>query len=546
MHFRRPRRTRRVEPSGLLGKRTGRGASRPLLVLLATSAGLGCEGGASMMGLTTMPGMGGTGGSNPEPLLPNPEIPLPHACEMRVTDLAVYQGVKIPLMRDDQPVPLGSVPLVAGRRAFFRAYLGYGGSAPTPGNAIARLRVESSAGVQELEAKGLAAEPSSEAQLESSLNFDVPGELIRPDTRVSLTLHTGGSCPAGGLRSYPASGALNLATTDTGVLKVVLVPIQYDADGSGRLPNLTDEQLRRYRELLLAVYPTREVEITVREPLASRISITNDSGWANLLEALREQRARDTAANDVYYYGLVDPAANFGAYCGTACVAGLSYLVENLSATRLVGLGVGFATGNIAGETLIHELGHQHGRGHSPCGNGAAIDPRFPHAGGGIGEWGLDTRTVPPRLMNPATRKDIMGYCPMQWISDYTYAALATRRSAISVTGTSAREIRSLVEGPVRAGRTLLLDGAGRAAWGRPWQDEASPSGKPETARVLDESGAPIAEITVYRTGYGHGAGASLDVPAPRAGWATLSLDGVPPIAFAAPSSVPSLEPARQ
>ena len=498
-----------------------------------------------MNGLAMMPGTGGIGGSNPEPLEPNPAIPLPHACEMRLSDLAVYQGVKIPLLHDDQPVPAGTVPLVEGRRAFFRAYLGYGGSTPTPGNATARLKVESSAGVQEFEAKGLAADPSSEAQLESSLNFDVPGELIRPDTRVSLTLHTGASCPAGGIRTYPASGALNLSPTNTGVFKVVLVPIQYDADGSGRLPNLTEEQLRRYRELLMAVYPTREVEVTVRDPLASGISITSDGGWSNLLEALREQRSRDGATNDVYYYGLVDPAANFSAYCRGGCVAGLSYLVDNLSTTRLVGLGLGFSTGTIAGETLIHELGHQHGRGHSPGCGGAGIDPRFPHAGGGIGEWGLDLRTVPPRLQSPATRKDIMGYCPMQWISDYTYAAIATRRSAISVNALSAREIRPLVEGSVRAGRTLLLDGAGRAAWGRPWQDEGAPSGKPETARVLDESGATIAEVTVYRTGYGHGAGASLDVPAPRPGWATLSLDGVPPISFAAPSSVPSLEPAR-
>ena len=49
---------------------------------------------------------------------------------------------------------------------------------------------------------------------------------------------------------------------------------------------------------------------------------------------------------------LVEPATDFRAYCGTSCVAGLSYLVDGLSGTRLVGLGVGFAVGNIAGETL--------------------------------------------------------------------------------------------------------------------------------------------------------------------------------------------------
>jgi hypothetical protein len=33
-----------------------------------------------------------------------------------------------------------------------------------------------------------------------------------------------------------------------------------------------------------------------------------------------------------------------------------------------------------------------------------------------------------------------------------------------------------------------------------------------------------IDRVTVYRTDYGHGPGASLELPAPRAGWVALTL----------------------
>ncbi len=495
-----------------------------------------CDGGAA----SGPSGEGGTGGSTP-PLPAVPEVPEPHACGLQVSELAMFQGVKIPLIRDGVEVSARAVPIIEGRRAFFRAYLSYGG-APVTGNAVARLRIDSSAGLREFEATGVVADPSSEALLESSLNFDVPGDAIRPDARVSLTLHTGGSCSGGGAHSYPAGNGVALSPTDTGILKVVLVPIQYNADGSGRLPNLSEPQLQRYRDILLAIYPTRTVEVTVREPLATAVMLTASAGWPQLLEALREQRARDAAANDVYYYGLVEPAANFVAYCRNSCVAGLSYLVDNLSASRLVGLGVGFATGNIAGETLIHEIGHQHGRGHTPCGGGDGIDRNFPHADGGIGQWGLDIRTVPPRLQSPTSRKDLMGYCNPQWISDYTYAAVATRRTAISVPSASARLIQRLSEAS-EPHRTLVSDGAGQVFWGRPLTGEA-PSGQAERAQVLDAAGAVVGAVTVFRNRFGHGSGASFDVPMPRPGWKTLVVPGLPPVDFTGAPAVPALEPA--
>ncbi len=166
-----------------------------------------------------------------------------------------------------------------------------------------------------------------------------------------------------------------------------------------------------------------------------------------------------------------------------------------------------------------------------------AIDRNFPHADGGIGEWGLDIRTVPPRLQSPTSRKDLMGYCNPQWISDYTFAALASRRSAVSVRRLGA-------PAPARRASASTCTGPwspterGRPSWGRPLAGEA-PAGQPEPAQVLDAAGRVVDEITVYRTGYGHGAGASFDVPAGarRPGWKALAIPGGwPPRRFRARS----------
>jgi hypothetical protein len=319
------------------------------------------------------------------------------------------------------------------------------------------------------------------------------------------------------------------------VLKVVLVPVRYDADQSGRLPDVTEAQVQRYQDILMAYYPTKSVDLTLHATVSTSISLAANSGWASFLDALRTLRAQDGVAADVYYYGLVSPATSFQTYCRGTCTAGLSYLADGANAaSRQVGAGIGFA-GNLAGETLVHEIGHQHGRSHTECGGGAQPDPRFPHSGGGIGVWGYDFRNQ--RLRSPsgppdsAAHKDFMGYCSPQWISDYTFAALALRRAAVSDLVASLRSGDAVAVGPstrplvIGEPRQVLLLGEGDAArWGQPTLVTDAPAGQPVTALVLDAAGKVIERVTVHRTEYGHGQGASLELPTPRAGWSALSL----------------------
>jgi hypothetical protein len=76
----------------------------------------------------------------------------------------------------------------------------------------------------------------------------------------------------------------------------------------------------------------------------------------------------------------------------------------------------------IDGEVIAaHELGHNFGRWHAPCGVNIDLDNNYPYDGGIIGEYGF---YMEPFRVMPTTKKDVMGYCEDLWISDYTYRGL--------------------------------------------------------------------------------------------------------------------------
>lgn len=95
--------------------------------------------------------------------------------------------------------------------------------------------------------------------------------------------------------------------------------------------------------------------------------------------------------------------------------------------------GVGeFATDNPYATLNAHELGHNFGREHAPCGPAGNPDPKFPHPQGQISDaqsgneayFGFNIYT---KDIYPPTHKDLMTYCWPQWISPYTYKAVIER-----------------------------------------------------------------------------------------------------------------------
>jgi len=76
---------------------------------------------------------------------------------------------------------------------------------------------------------------------------------------------------------------------------------------------------------------------------------------------------------------------------------------------------------------MAHELGHNMGRTHAPCGGPSGTDPSYPYPGGQIGTWGMDVAAL---LLKAPTLTDLMSYCGPNWISDYNWTAMLSYRQA--------------------------------------------------------------------------------------------------------------------
>jgi hypothetical protein len=492
---------------------------------------------AVLLALVAAPALGaGCGGerdAGASALLARPEVMVAEGCGISLDQVALYQGVEVVLGRRGDSTPARSAPIIAHRPALLRAFVTPSSAGPAGAEVTARLTIESpSAGARSYELARTITSPSTPGALGSTLNFAIPAADLDAGAALSLELAAPASCPGGPAARFPATGSLPLEPLRTGTLKVHLVPLRYDTDGSGRLPDTSPEQLERFRSLLLAIFPVAGVALEVGPVAGTTADVSTRKGWSELLEAMRALRQRDAPPPDVYYYGLVAPAPSAGAYCLGACIGGIAYVAGPGEAGLRVGAGLGFSGLNSA-DSMAHELGHAHGRPHAPCGAVGQPDPGYPYAGAELGGWGLDGRGK--GTLAPPSNKDLMSYCAPRWISDYTFEGLAARSAHVNSAGAVVSQ--ALRAGPPQRWRVLLIDGAGRSRWGL--EAAGPPPGAPAAAEELDETGAVRGTIEVWRAPLGDEGEAAYWVPlpaTPRRG--AIRVAGAEPARFAEPPAV--------
>lgn len=370
----------------------------------------------------------------------------PLVAGLSIDQVALFQGLKSPLMLAGAATD-STVPVIAGRAGTLRVYV-------TPTAAftprIIDVHVELTSGgaaLPALDVKQMVSAASNEADLASTINFDLPKETISSDLTYSVSLREASSgSQADGVSGarYPRTGEVALGASASGVIKITLVPVAFGADGSNRVPATGDADLALFRDRMLALYPVTEVQITVSAPYTWTSNVAADgTGWDELLNAIVNKRADDGADKDVYYYGLFKPAASFDSYCQQGCVLGLSPLAfDPMDEFARASIGVGFPGADAgSNDTFVHEVGHAHGRQHAPC---QVQDPdrKYPYADGALGVWGYDA--AKKELYDPsADRRDMMGYCDPVWISDYTYNALYTRVKLVNNLSADRRDVPS-------------------------------------------------------------------------------------------------------
>jgi hypothetical protein len=422
---------------------------------------------------------------------------LPLASGIQMTAIELYQGVQIPIMSGGESVLDNDVPIVAGKDAVIRVYVELAEGFEARALWL-RAELTNSAGTKHLEEQNEVSVNSTAGSIGSTLNLKIPGAELEVGQAISLSIRELSEDAAGSGSTdgaiWPASGGKDLGLGEVMVpMKLVLVPVEYNADGSGRLPDTSATQIQLYKDLFYAMYPVSGVEITVDDPMPYSGNVSAmGGGWDSMLNAVTQRRTDNGAGSEEFYYGIVSPANDFGAYCNMGCVTGMSWLAEAPGSMQ-VGTGIGF-TGADSVNTAVHEVGHTYGLNHAPCGGAQGPDPNFPYAGGGIGVMGYDVTMEYSQnpLKDPNNFKDLMGYCSPNWVSDYNFDLMFDRVDAIN------DYLGAGISPPPDASTTwlsVLVRADGTAETG-PTLDSALPfEGEIRTIVLLDAEGAAVGEV---------------------------------------------------
>ncbi len=431
-------------------------------------------------------GNGNGGGTTPDTSTVNTFV-----AGVTINEIAVYQAVKVDIVKSGAPVSAANAPLVAGRPGVVRVFAtpgsGYDGRSVT---AELRLYAGGSTAPIKVIKDTKVVKAGTDADTASTFNFDLAAADVPAGVKFAVALtDPKGAADATTGAVYPKGGTpAALGVANSGVLKITLVPVQYMADGSGRVPDTSQQQVDAYKQVMMTHYPVTDVKITVRAPWQSSTRVSpNGSGWSSLLSAVTNLRQQDGAPDDEYYFAAFSPASSFDSFCQGGCVAGLSTVVTSpQDGSYRASIGLGY-TGVDAATTMAHEVGHAHGRSHAPCGGTSGVDPQFPYAGGGIGVNGYDI--LAKAFISSGSGKDIMGYCTPEWVSDYTYSAFFDRvayvNGAKSIIGGRPGTFRLITEQP-----DGTLTGGEQISLGDQPEVESQASFTDERGTVVHSAGA--------------------------------------------------------
>ena len=307
-----------------------------------------------------------------------------------------------------------TIPLVAHRPAMVRVYARTGRGEPPLAVTVALVatRGGSPLGSLSLGPQSLAAAPGR-GDYASTFNARLPADWLWG--QVELVAYVD---PANAVHESDEgnnAAALTLTFNEVPPLDLKIVPVNYTHQGTLGTGIYPGRSIDPISDWLIRTFPLSAVNVTYHTGYNFSGDLSLSSEWVRLLVEMTGLKAGEGAPDGQVYYALV-PTRDDGNRWFIAGIAGIGWLGHRVS----VGLDLNEAgrSGSLAG----HEIGHNFGRAHAPCGGPSSVDAAYPYAGASIGEYGLDVASN--TLLDPATTVDMMSYCRPEWISDYTYLAL--------------------------------------------------------------------------------------------------------------------------
>ncbi len=339
----------------------------------------------------------------------------------------------------------GDVPLVAGRDGLLRVFVR--ANSTNTAQPVVRVRLYDGAALVStllLDAPTSAVATSIEdATYSSAWSAPIPGSFIKPGLAIYAEVDPSNAVPEIGEwdNAWPQLGSTAPMQVKTvPPFSVRLVPI---AQSNGLVANVSTQNAAAFLNDIRRMYPIGAMNVDVRAPYTSTAGVVqandNNGAWNALLSEINALRALD--GNSRYYYGVVKTTYSSG-------VAGIGYLG--------VPAAVGWDFLPSGADVMAHELGHNWGRLHAPCGGAAFPDPAFPYADGRIGVSGYDLTTS---TFKSAALPDVMSYCVPGWVSDFNYKGIMNYRDTSPFEGnaqTRAAEAGLLVWGRITRDSLIL------------------------------------------------------------------------------------------
>lgn len=400
--------------------------------------------------------------------------------DLLITSIEVSQALAQPLYQagaEVAPADYG-VALINNRYTIFRA-LWDTPDGWTPRPLIARLHIQQPDGTevvfvdyQTSQGESTIVDSSSSASdLFSSFFWRLDPEYVVPGMRYKISIweaESGAeSIPeSSGGNEYPSSAFAPIGIEpEPSEIRIALVGVRYETEScvsdTTELPPDQFEALRAGFEAWNGVGTNSVIidtglDITIDSPVSS---VTNLLG---VVGQIRGQFAEEIP--DAFFYILWDD-------CSVVSQGILGIAPVNNDPPEIGDAATRYAAGlwnpNDVREsvnTAVHEVGHNQGAPHAPCGVGGGTDPDFPHPGASIGVRGLDP--LDGTTYSPNVYTDFMSYCRPYWVSDYRWNKSYNHQKII--TSWSAGEIVAdapVIQGYAGAVLVGLVRADGAADW---------------------------------------------------------------------------------
>ena len=309
---------------------------------------------------------------------------------------------------------------------------------------------------------------------------------------------------------FPRRGSASLHLVSVPAIRIRLVPIRLSQHG-GVTPAVAGAATEDFLWYLRTRFPFARIDVTIGAPLVSHAHFVDESGgepggtafFTRVLHEVDLARSAHPDAADHYWVGVLPqpPGITVTRWAGLAYIPLQGASASIFARSQVIVGREWYGTApQAAGRNLAHELGHNLGRWHAPCGDAVQYDHSFEPSDGRIGPWvhlvneWADGVADSAAVNDPQAYGDIMSFCGPRAVGPYTYAGILRFRQLFGAALVAADEPRRVLVvrgtyGPngvrVAPARTLVARASARSEAGGVWVDLLGADGRVlETVRA--------------------------------------------------------------